>query len=198
MRGVPSTWGMILSRKLDAAIEALTAVRSARLVLVAHGAVGDTQRTIVEFTDQRVDFRPQARLGQLLGKAPQFAAAGDGRMVVEEHAVGIAALAPLEGNRDDLAALGVIAEAGRVRHADELELHQRRRDLERLGHELAQLCGIGAVGDDQIFAIDRIDRGRSDRPGSSAASQTLGPSRHSLSSRIVLSRHQPKSRDRRR
>ena len=137
-----------------------------RLVLVAHGAVRDAHRAVVQLADQGVDLGAQRGLGQLLGKAPQLAAAGDGRMVVEKHAVGVAALAALEGHRNDLSALGVIAETGRVRHADELEIHQRRLDLERFRHELAQLCGIGAIGDDQIFAIvepiraDRIGRAR--------------------------------------
>ncbi len=75
-------------------------------------------------------------------------------MVVEKHAVGVAALAAPERDRDDLSAFGVVAEAGRVRHADELELHQRLVDLKRLRHELAQLLRIGPVGDDQIFAVD--------------------------------------------
>ena len=123
-------------------------------VLVAHGAGRDADRAVVERPHHRVDLRTQRRLSELLRKTPQLAAAGDRRMIVEKHAVRIAAFAALERNRDDLPALGVIAEAGRVGHADELELDQRLIDLKRLRHELAQLLGIGAVGDDEEFAID--------------------------------------------
>src|SRR4029453_5818941 len=93
------------------------------------------------------------RLRELLGKPPKLAPAGDGRMVVEKHAMGVAALAALERDRDHLSALGVVAEAGRIRHADEFELDQRLVDLERLRNELAQLPRIRAVRDDEKFAM---------------------------------------------
>src|SRR5262249_43509935 len=87
------------------------------------------------------------------GKAPELAPAGDGRMVVEKHAMGVAALAALERDWDHLSALGVVAEAGRIRHANEFELDQRLVDLERLGNELAPLPRIRAVRDDEKFAM---------------------------------------------
>src|SRR5262245_14144393 len=102
------------------------------LVLVSHSANGNRQRSVVQPADQFVDFRLQRRLCELLGKAPEFASAGDGRMIVEKHAMGVAALAALERDRDHLSALGVVAEAGRIRHADEFELDKRVIDLERL------------------------------------------------------------------
>src|SRR5262247_4901265 len=109
------------------------------LVLVSHRADGNRQGSVVQPADQRVDFRFQRRLRELLWKAPKLASAGDGRMVVEKHAMGVAALAALERDRDHLSALGVVAEAGRIRHADEFELDQWLVDLERLRNELAQL-----------------------------------------------------------
>ena len=60
----------------------------------------------------------------------------------------------------------IVSESGRIRHADEFELHQRLFDLERFRHELAQFLRIGAIGDDQKFAMieaigtDRIGRAR--------------------------------------
>ena len=119
-------------------------------------------RTVVQGTDQRVDFSPQRRLRQFLRKAPELATAGDRPLVVEEHAVGVAALAAAERDRDHLPALGVIAEAVRIRHADEFVFHQRLAlvEFERLGHHGAQLHRIGAVGDDQVFAVDEPVRSR--------------------------------------
>jgi hypothetical protein len=100
----------------------------------------------------------QRRLGELFRKAPEFAAACDRRMIVEKHAVRIAAFAALEGHRDDLAALGVVAEARGIRHADEFEFDQRLLDLQRLGDQFAQFLRIGSVGDDEVFAIDETVR----------------------------------------
>ena len=59
-----------------------------------------------------------------------------------------------EGHRDHLARFGVVAEAGRIRHADELVLDDRVGDLQRLGHDGAQRIHVGAIGDDQEFAVD--------------------------------------------
>src|SRR5713101_8900021 len=61
-------------------------------VLVAHGANGNLQQTVVQPANQRVDLRLEGGLGKFLGKAPEFTAACDGRMVVEKHAVRVAAL----------------------------------------------------------------------------------------------------------
>jgi hypothetical protein len=39
------------------------------------------------------------RYGELLWKAPELAAADDGRVIIEKHARGVAAVAALEGVR---------------------------------------------------------------------------------------------------
>src|SRR3546814_7579954 len=75
-------------------------------------------------------------------------------MVVEEHLVCVAADFAIETDRDDLAALSVVAEAGRVRHADELVVHNWLGDLQRLRHHPAQRQGIGAVANDEVLAVD--------------------------------------------
>src|SRR5262245_65338229 len=82
------------------------------LVLVPHGADGNRQGAVVQPAHQRVDFRLQRRLREFLGKAPELAPASDGRMIVEKHAMRVAALATLERDWDHLSALGVVAEAG--------------------------------------------------------------------------------------
>ena len=137
-------------------------------VLVAHRAGRDPKRTVIQGSDQRVDLGSQRRLRQFLRKAPELAATGDRPLVVEEHAVGVAALAAAEGDGDHLPALGVIAEAVRIRHADEFVFHQRFAliEFERLGHHRAQLRRIGAIGDDQVFAVDEpVRSGRIGRAG---------------------------------
>ena len=48
----------------------------------------------------------------------------------------------------------VVAEAGRIRHADELVLDERLVERQRLRHDGFERRLIGPVGDDQIFAID--------------------------------------------
>src|SRR5262245_26185955 len=74
-------------------------------VFVPHRADGNLQPAIVQRADQRVDFRLEGRFSELLGKTPEFSAAGDGRMVVEKHAVSVAALAAPKRDRDNLPAL---------------------------------------------------------------------------------------------
>ena len=55
------------------------------LVLEAHGAGGDAELAVVERAHQRVGVHAQVGLAQLLREAPQLAAGGDRRVVVEEH-----------------------------------------------------------------------------------------------------------------
>src|SRR3546814_12496416 len=74
-------------------------------VLVAHGAGGDAHGAIVQRADQRVGLDRQRRLRKLLWEAPVLPAAGNRRMVVEEHLVWEAAAFAIETDRDDLAAL---------------------------------------------------------------------------------------------
>src|ERR1700757_4445183 len=105
-------------------------------VLVSHRAGRDPKWTIIQGPEERVDLSSQRRLCQFLWKAPELASTGDRTLVVEEHAVRVAALAAAEGDGDHLPALGIIAEAVRIRHADEFVLHQRFAliELERLRH----------------------------------------------------------------
>src|SRR5437763_1494286 len=74
-------------------------------------------------------------------------------MIVEKHAMAIAAFAAFECDRNDLSALRVISESRRIRHANEFELHQRLVDLERFRHQRAELPSIGTIGDYQEFAV---------------------------------------------
>src|ERR1700730_17861383 len=93
-------------------------------VLVSHAGGGDADRAVVEGADHLIDLDVQRRLGELLGKAPELAAARDRRLVIEEHAVAVAALAAAKAHRNDLSGFGIVAEAGGIRHTDELVLDQ--------------------------------------------------------------------------
>src|SRR5262249_17624604 len=124
-----------------------------RLVLKTHGPSSYPHRTVIKRTDESVDFGAQRGLRQFLWKAPQLASSGDRRIVVQEHTVRIAAFAALEGHRYDLAGFGVIAEAGRIRHADKLIFDDGFIDLQRLGHNRAQFIRISPVSDDEIFPL---------------------------------------------
>jgi hypothetical protein len=53
----------------------------------------------------------------------------------------------------DLSGLGVVAKAGRIRHANELVFDDGLIDLERLGHQRAQPNRVRPVGDDEKFAV---------------------------------------------
>src|SRR5262249_23401576 len=143
-----------------------------RLVLKTHGPGSYPHRTVIKRTDESIDFGAQRRLGQFLWKAPQLASSGDRRIVVQEHTVRIAAFAALEGHRYDLAGFGVIAEAGRIRHADKLIFDDGFIDLQRLGHKRAQFIRFSPVSDDEIFPLteaigSRRKRGARQRHGQS-------------------------------
>jgi hypothetical protein len=112
-----------------------------RLVLVAHGPGRHPHGTVIERADQRVDFGAHRGLRQFLWKAPKLASASDRRIVVQEHAMRIAALAAAERHRNHLAGFGVIAEAGRVRHADKLVFDNRLIDLQRSGTSARNVSG---------------------------------------------------------
>src|SRR5450631_1394581 len=131
-------------------------------VFVTHRASGNPNGSVIQGTDQRVDLSPQRRQCQFLGKAPKLATAGDRPLVIEEHAVGVAALPAAKRNRDYLPTLSIIAKAVRVRHADEFVFHQRLAlvKFERLGHHCPKLHRIRAVGDDQVFTVDEPIRSR--------------------------------------
>jgi len=77
----------------------------------------------------------------------------------------IAAGLAVKADRDDLAGFGVVAEAGGIGHADELELDQRLRHLQRFRNHGAQRVDIGAVGDDEELAVDEaVGAARIGRP----------------------------------
>jgi hypothetical protein len=66
---------------------------------------------VIERADEGVDFGAQARLRQFLRESPELAPTGDRRIVVQEHAVRITALAAAKRYRDDLSAFGVVAKS---------------------------------------------------------------------------------------
>jgi hypothetical protein len=76
-------------------------------------------------------------LRELLRKAPDLTPAGDRRLIIQEHAVRVAALPAAQRDGDYLAAFGIVAEARRIRHADEFVFDDRLVNLERLRHERA-------------------------------------------------------------
>src|SRR5215471_11215228 len=131
-------------------------------VLIAHRAGRDPKRSVIERADERIDLGLQFRVGELLRKSPELAPAGDRPLVVEEHAMGVATFAAAEGNRYDLTSFRVVAEAGRIRHADELVTDERRAlvELQRLRYDSPQFGWVGTVGDGQVFAIDEPIRTR--------------------------------------
>src|SRR5215217_1727647 len=98
-------------------------------------------------------------MGVLLREAPDLAARGDRRLVVEVHLGGEIAGLTLVGTGDDEAALGIIAEARAVRHADELVVDETfRHRLQRLGHRLADRFLVALVADGEELAIDKAVR----------------------------------------
>ena len=123
-------------------------------VLVTHGAGCHAHGAVVERADQRVLVGQEPGRGEFLWEAPHFTAAGQRRMVVQVHRERVRAGLAFVGDRDDLAAFGVIAKAGGVGHADELVGDQRFGHLERFRHHGAQLGRVGAVRDDEEFAVD--------------------------------------------
>ncbi len=82
-------------------------------------------------------------VGEFLREAPDLAAAGDRRVVVEIHRMHVAAflhraVLGLEAHRDHLAGLGIVAETGRIRHADEFVVDRVADHLERFRNNGAQ------------------------------------------------------------
>src|SRR5215471_12110060 len=73
--------------------------------------------------------------------------------------MGVATLAAAEGNRDDLTSFRVIAEASRIRHADEL-VRRALVELQRLRYDSPQFGWVRPIGDGQVFAIDEPVRTR--------------------------------------
>src|SRR5262249_29071202 len=124
--------GNDLEQKVRGGERSADRVHVGGFVLVSHAGRGDADRAVIERADQLIDLDVQRRIGELLRKAPKLAPARDRRLVVEEHAMGVAALAAAEAYRNDLSGLGIVAEAGGIRHADELVLDDRLVHFERL------------------------------------------------------------------
>jgi hypothetical protein len=113
---------------------------------------------VTQSTEEGFLLVAQLRSGQLLREAPDLPSARDRRVVVEIHRMDVPAFLDLargrgEAHGDDLSGLGIVAEARRVRHADELVGDRVPDDLERLGHHGTEQFGIGPIGDDDEFAI---------------------------------------------
>src|SRR3984893_2586766 len=120
---------------------------------------GDAQhRAVVQGADHDIALMRDLGARQLLRETPDLAPAGDRRVVVEVHGVDVApflhhAVLRIETHRDHLAGFGVVAKAGRIRHANELVGDRVAEDFQRFGHRLAQLIDIGTVGDDHELTI---------------------------------------------
>src|SRR5215469_16146779 len=124
------------------------------LVLISHGRGDDADRPIVERAHQLIDLDVQRRIGQFFRKAPKLAPAGDRRLVVEEHAMAVAALAAAKAHRNDLSGFGVVAEPDGIRHADELVLDEGLVHFERLRDDRAQFVLVRSIGDDHELAVN--------------------------------------------
>src|SRR5499427_10861045 len=124
------------------------------------GAGGDADRAVVERADHLIDLDVERWIGELFRKAPKLAAARDRRLVIEEHAVAVAAPAAAEAHGNDLSGFGIVAEAGGIRHADELVLDEGLVHLERLRDDRAQLVRVRSIRNDHEFSVDETIRAR--------------------------------------
>ncbi|ENN84967.1 hypothetical protein RHSP_58650 [Rhizobium freirei PRF 81] len=124
------------------------------LVLVTHRSRRAEDAAVMQRADDDFTFVDDLRIGELLRKAPDLAAAGDRRVVIEIHGMDIAARLSAISYRNDLPRLRVVAEAGGIGHADELVFHQRLVDFERRRHHGLQRLACRAVGDDDVFAVE--------------------------------------------
>ena len=128
------------------------------MVLVAHRGRHAEHRAIVQRADDGLAFMRDLRTGQLLRKSPDFPPPRNRRIVVEVHGVHVAAflhraVGVPKAHRDDLAGLGVVAEAGGIGHADEFIGDRVGRWLQRLRHHRSQFVRIRTVGDDDELAV---------------------------------------------
>src|ERR1700736_3402728 len=139
--------------------ERLQQRRRVELAMLEAHRCGDAQhRAVVQGADHDIALMRDLGARQLLRETPDLAPAGDRRIVVEVHGVDVTAflhhaVLRLETHRDHLAGFGVVAKAGRIRHANELVGDRVAGDLQRLGNCLAQFIDIGAVCDDHELAI---------------------------------------------
>src|SRR5882757_7520795 len=76
-----------LEQKIRGGERGADGVEVSGLMLVSHGGGGDPDRAVVERADHLIDLDMELRVGELLWKAPELAATGDRRLIVQEHAV---------------------------------------------------------------------------------------------------------------
>src|SRR5260370_14684562 len=112
----------------------------------------------MERAHQTVAAGVEPGVSEHLRKAQEPSSRRDCRKVVQVHAVGVTAGLAVEGDRNDLARLGVVAKSRRIRHSDELKFHQRFRRTQGGWDYLCNCLGIGTVGDDQEFPINEPHR----------------------------------------
>src|SRR5215468_10655661 len=101
------------------------------------------------------------RSGKLFGKTPNLASAGDRSMIVEIHGMHIAALldGPVSGtkpHRNHLTGFSVVAEAGGVRHADELVRNRVTGHFQWFRHHFAQRITVSTICDDYKFTVIKL------------------------------------------
>src|SRR5262249_49890088 len=127
-------------------------------VLVAHRRGRDPHAVVVQRADDRVAADLDARAGEHLRIAHDLAPRRDGGEGGGVHRVGVAARLAVERHRDDLPGLVVVAEAGRVRHADELVPDDGRGRLERRRDHLGDRGRIRPVSDDEELTVHEVQR----------------------------------------
>src|SRR6516165_4470882 len=101
--------------------------------------------------------------GKLFGKPPNLASAGNRSMIVEIHGMHIAALldGPVSGTKphwNHLTGFSVVAEAGGVRHADELVRNCVTGHFQWFRYHFAQRIYISTIGDDYKLTIIKLVR----------------------------------------
>ncbi len=125
MRGVAVDVRNDLDEEIRLVERAQDRVEVEHLVLVAHRRDGAEHGAIIQPADQNFLVVGQRRLRQFLREAPDFAPARDRRLVVEIHRMDVTALFAMKADRDHLTGLGIVAKAGRIRHADEFIFDDR-------------------------------------------------------------------------
>ena len=123
------------------------------LVLIPHAPHGAEHRAEMQRTDKHFALVAQRGTRQFLWKPPNLAAPRDRSLVVEIHRMNVDSLLAAEADRDHLAAFGEIAEAGRIRQADEFKFDDWVGYFEGLWHDSAQGAWIGKIFDHEIFTI---------------------------------------------
>src|SRR5271170_1646325 len=124
-----------LEQEVGTSQSGLYRVQIELVVFVAHSTGSDPHIAVIKCSHQHVDFRTQGWIGKLFRKSPEFPASGNWRVIIEKHAVGVAALARPKRDRDHLPGFSVVAKAGRVRHADKFVTDQWFFHHQRFRHQ---------------------------------------------------------------